>query len=60
MSVMQLVFWLLASAELSSVSSAVGFVDLQIVVLTIKLPETDLVLVIERAALRNTFDLEKG
>ena len=33
--------------------------DLQIVVLTIKLPDTDLVFVMERAALRNTFDLEK-
>ena len=30
--------------------------DLQIIVLTMKLPETDFVLVIDRAARRNTFD----
>ena len=30
--------------------------DLQIIVFTMKLPETDFVLVIDRAARRNTFD----
>ena len=33
-------------------------VDLQIVVLTMKLPETDFVFVIERAARKNTLDFE--
>lgn len=42
-----------------SFSSARGLLlDLQIVVLTMKLPETDFVFVIERAALRNTLDFE--
>ena len=53
-----------ASPEMpgSSVKPEVGLLApnplLLIVVLTIKLPETDFVLVMERAALRKTFDFE--
>ena len=46
------------SASGSCSSLGLLTLDLQIVVFTMKLPETDLVLVMERAALRKTFDLD--
>ena len=49
----------LISIEVSFSKVAPLAYDLQIVVLTIKLPETDFVFVIERAARKNTLDFEK-
>ena len=48
----------LFSIEVSFSQVGALVVDLQIVVLTIKLPETDFVFVIERAARKNTLDFE--
>ena len=49
---------LFSSADESGDASLLRLIDLQIVVLTIKLPETDFVLVIDLAARKKTFDFE--
>lgn len=49
---------LFSSAEESGDASLLRLIDLQMVVLTMKLPETDFVFVIDRAARKNTFDFE--
>ena len=46
------------SFKISFSSETCILLDLQMVVFTMKLPETDLVFVIDRAALRNTLDFE--
>jgi len=48
----------LESSQVSSEPCRTKLLDLQMVVFTIKLPDTDFVLVMERAARKNTFDFE--